>query len=311
MAADVRNRSGSPVGPPTAKSADVHPSFGAPPRARRTGGTGQTRRVNDDPTPLLRAKHYDQPSVFQPANLLREGRRQRVRPAVDVPAVCLLDPDGDIVRHLIATGTGTEHPGWACYHTTLWTVDVDGTEVGVVGCAVGAPFAVLVAEQVFVSGCELLISITSSGSITSVADAPYFVIIDRALRDEGTSLHYLPPSEWAPAPRHLVNALTGQITDLGQPVVTGSTWTTDAPYRETEAAIAAAEALGIVAVEMEAAALYAFAAVHGRDVVCVAHVTNTMATDGDDFEKGEANGALDALHLTAAIVETLRTSSVA
>lgn len=263
--------------------------------------------MNEDETPLLRGKRYDQPSVFQPANLLREGRRQRGRPDIAVPAVCLLDPDGDIVRHLIATGTGSEHPGWACYHTTLWTLDLDGTQIGVVGCAVGAPFAVLVAEQLFVSGCELLISITSSGSITPVADAPYFVIVDRALRDEGTSLHYLPPSDWMPAPRHLVAALDGQITDLGQRVVTGPTWTTDAPYRETEAAIAEAEKLGVVAVEMEAAALYAFAAVRGLDVVCVAHVTNTMATDGDDFEKGEANGALDALHLTAAIVQLLRT----
>ncbi|MEO6627199.1 MAG: nucleoside phosphorylase [Aquihabitans sp.] len=262
--------------------------------------------MNDDPTPLLRAKHYGEPSVFQPANLLREGRRQRGRPDVAVPTVCLLDPDGDIVRHLIATGTGTEHPGWACYHTTLWTLDLNGTEIGVVGCAVGAPFAVLVAEQLFVSGCELLISITSSGSITAVADAPYFVIIDRALRDEGTSLHYLPPSDWAKAPAHLVDALYGPFGDLDQPVITGATWTTDAPYRETEAAIAAAAGLGVVAVEMEAAALYSFAAVHGRDVICVAHVTNTMATEGDDFEKGEANGALDALHLTAAIVERLR-----
>ena len=87
--------------------------------------------MTDDTSPLLRAKAYDQPSVFQPANLLREGRRQRGRPDIAVPAVCLLDPDGDIVRHLTATGQATEHPGWACYHTTLWTFDLDGTEVGV------------------------------------------------------------------------------------------------------------------------------------------------------------------------------------
>ncbi|MEY4010464.1 MAG: hypothetical protein RLZZ93_1156 [Actinomycetota bacterium] len=55
-------------------------------------------------SPLLRAKAYDEPSVFEPANLLREGRRQRGRPDIAVPAVCLLDPDGDIVRHLTATG---------------------------------------------------------------------------------------------------------------------------------------------------------------------------------------------------------------
>ena len=53
--------------------------------------------------------------------------------------------------------------------------------------AVGAPFAVLVAEQLFASGCRLLISVTSAGQIVSTAPPPYFVLIDRALRDEGTS----------------------------------------------------------------------------------------------------------------------------
>lgn len=265
--------------------------------------------MTDQTSPLLRAKTYDQPSVFQPANLLREGRRQLGRVDVAVPAVCLLDPDGDIVRHLTATGQATEHPGWACYHTTLWTFDLDGTEVGVIGCAVGASFAVLLAEQLHVSGCELLLSVTSSGSITPVADPPYFVIIDRSLRDEGTSHHYLPPGQWSDAPAHLLARVEGELSGLAQRVVTGSTWTTDAPYRETAAAIAHAESLGIVAVEMEAAALYAYATALGRDVLCVAHVTNTMATEGDDFEKGEAGGALDALELVDRLIHLLRNSS--
>lgn len=254
---------------------------------------------------LLSAKAYGEPSVFVAENLLREGRRQRSRPDIPVPAVCVLDPDGDIVRHLDATGRGSEHPGWACYHTTLWTLDVDGTEIGVVGCAVGAPFAVLVAEQLAASGCDLLISITSSGSITPVADPPHFVLIDRALRDEGTSHHYLPPSTWATAPKTLIDALDGALDGLTQQVITGSTWTTDAPYRETVAAISNAAALGVVAVEMEAAALYAYAEATGREVICVAHVTNSMATDGDDFEKGEADGAHDALEVVAAIIRAI------
>jgi uridine phosphorylase len=262
--------------------------------------------MSDDTTPLLRAKDYTAPSVFQPENLLREGRRQRGLPEIAVPAVCLLDPDGDIVRHLTASGLATEHPGWACYHTTLHTFDLDATQVGVIGCAVGAPFAVLLAEQLDASGCELLISVTSSGAIVSAGEPPYFVVIDKALRDEGTSHHYLPPGDWAPAPDHLITKLDQRLTGLTQPVVTGATWTTDAPYRETAAAIAEAERLGIIAVEMEAAALYAYAAAWSRDVVCVAHVTNTMATGGDDFEKGEADGAHDALEVVSAIIATLR-----
>jgi uridine phosphorylase len=262
-------------------------------------------------SPLLRAKAFDQGSVFEPANLLREGRRQRGRPDVAVPAVCLLDPDGDIVRHLRAAGRAAEHPGWGCYHTVLWTFDLDGTEMGVIGCAVGAPFAVLLAEQLAVSGCELLVSVTSSGSISAVVDPPYFVVIERALRDEGTSHHYLPPGTWSDAPPGLVDRLAGHLTGLAQPVVTGTTWTTDAPYRETPDAIAHAASLGIVAVEMEAAALYAFSAVRPLDVVCVAHVTNTMATSGADFEKGDADGAHDALEVVAAIVERLRGGTAA
>jgi purine-nucleoside phosphorylase len=65
----------------------------------------------------------------------------------------------------------------------------------------------------------------------------------------------------------------------------GASWTTDVPLRETAPAIAVANAAGIHAVEMEAAALYAYATARQRDVICIAHVTNTMAARCDDFEK--------------------------
>lgn len=113
-----------------------------------------------DESPLSSAKDYAAPALFRPENLLREARRQKGLPLQDVPAVCLLDPDGDIARYLAGRGRGRRHEGWACYHTDMWTVDLDGMQVGVVGSAVGAPFAVLVAEQLAVSGCELLVSVT-------------------------------------------------------------------------------------------------------------------------------------------------------
>jgi len=127
----------------------------------------------EPPTPLLGAKALDEPSVFLPENLLREGRRQRDRPDEAVPDICLLDPDGDIVRYLTRTGQAVEHAGWACYHTTLWDFELSGRRIGVVGCAVGASFAVLIAEQLAVSGCDLLLSVTSSGMITALGAPPY------------------------------------------------------------------------------------------------------------------------------------------
>jgi uridine phosphorylase len=177
----------------------------------------------------------------------------------------------------------------------------EGVTIGIVGLAVGAPFAVLVAEQLFVSGCRLLISMTSAGQIVSVGPTPYFVLIDRALRDEGTSQHYMPPSVFSEADVALADRAWPALATLREPVHRGLAWTTDAPYRETEAAIAAARAHGALAVEMEAAALYAFARARQRDVLCFAHVTNRMAVVEGDFEKGEADGARDSLDLIAAV----------
>lgn len=250
--------------------------------------------------PLLANKHYDEPSAFMPENLLREARRQKALKNGVMPDICVLDPDGDIVRQTKAAGRAVHDPDWACYHTELYRLTHEGIELGIVPCAVGAPFAVLIAEQLFASGCKLLISITSSGQLVEVRSPPYFILIEKALRDEGTSYHYRPPSEFSPAPATVIAAMSDAFGGLRVPVERGATWTTDAPYRETPTTIEAMKAKGLLAVEMEAAALYAFAEARGKTVVCFAHVTNQMAQATGDFEKGEADGSIDALAVVVA-----------
>ncbi len=245
--------------------------------------------------PILANKHLELPSVFAPAALVREARRQKKLVAIDAPPVCILDPDGDVVQRLRKAGAARSFEAWPCYHTELDVFELAGQTVGIVGRAVGASFAVLVAEQLFVCGCKLLISLTSAGQIVPIGPTPYFVIIDRARRDEGTSYHYAAPEEYSEADPAMVRATATALIDRGLHGVVGASWTTDAPFRETALAIEAARAKGVLAVEMEAAALYAFARSAGVRVLCLAHVTNTMAQAGNDFEKGEADGASDAL----------------
>ncbi len=261
--------------------------------------------ADDALPPILRGKRYESPSAFTPESLLREARRQKSAAVRAVPEVCLLDPDGDIVRELRADGRARLHEGWVCYHTELWVFEEDGQALGVVGCAVGASFAVLVAEELFASGCRLLVSVTSSGQLVPARQPPYFVLIDRALRDEGTSYHYLPPSTYSDAPEHLIEALEGAFEKLDFPVLKGATWTTDAPFRETEQAIESMRGRGLLAVEMEAAALYAFARARSKPLICFAHVTNQMGQIEGDFEKGRANGTEDALRVVMATVRKL------
>jgi len=135
---------------------------------------------------------------------------------------------------------------------------------------------------------------TSAGQLVPHGAPPYFILIDRALRDEGTSYHYLAPAEFSVASDALVARVQGAFADLRVPVLRGATWTTDAPFRETAEAIAVMKAKRLLAVEMEAAALYAFAAARGKPVLCFAHVTNQMGQIDGDFEKGEADGTVDA-----------------
>lgn len=251
--------------------------------------------------PILDNKNPAASSVFEPAALLREARRQKELSLADVPALCILDPDGDIVRRLKKSGQAKLSDKWPCYHTELYEFPLAGKTAGIIGCAVGAPFAVLVAEELFACGCRMLISVTSAGQINPMGDPPYFVVIDRAVRDEGTSYHYAFPDIFAEADPRIVKAATNALATVSLRTYTGASWTTDAPFRETAEAIAAARNKGALAVEMEAAALYTFARKGNRAVLCLAHVTNTMGLADRDFEKGEAGGTADALM----ILETL------
>jgi len=250
--------------------------------------------------PILTRKDHSARPAFTPENLLREARRQKGLAESSVPQVCVLDPDGDIVRQLRAAGRAHRDGAWACYHTDLYRLTEANLEFGLVGCAVGAPFAVLIAEQLFASGCRLLISMTSAGRLAELRPPPYFILIESALRDEGTSYHYLPPAEFSKADGKLLEAMSDAFANVRVPVERGATWTTDAPFRETPEAIAAMTARGLLAVEMEAAALYAFAEARRKPVLCFAHVTNQMALVEGDFEKGEADGAVDALAVIVA-----------
>jgi uridine phosphorylase len=255
--------------------------------------------------PILDNKDPEASSVFEPAALLREARRQKRLPPADIPVLCILDPDGDLVRRLRNSGRAKLSERWPCYHTDLYEFSLAGETVGIIGCAVGAPFAVLVAEELFACGCRVLISLTSAGQIKPVDDPPYFVVIDRAIRDEGTSYHYAAPDTFAEAAPQIIETAVRALTGAGLRVHVGPSWTTDAPFRETAGAIEAARKKGALAVEMEAAALYTFARQRKKTVLCLAHVTNTMGLTDQDFEKGEADGTAEALLLLEALARGL------
>jgi uridine phosphorylase len=254
---------------------------------------------------LLQNKNYAAPSVFLPENLLREARRQKKISNCTVPEICVLDPDGDLAAYLLKIKKASLNECWACYHSKMYSFKMEDIQIGIIPCIVGASYAVLVAEQLFVSGCKQLISVTSAGIINHNSFDKRFALITEAIRDEGTSYHYLPQDALAQLPQTLYKKLVVISEGNSCPYFEAKSWTTDAPYRETQTAIAAMEQENVCCVEMEASALYAFAEAKQKNVICFAHLTNTMAQIEGDFEKGEHFGSIDTLNLLSYLLKRI------
>ena len=98
-------------------------------------------------TPILDLKYHAAPSMFLAENMLREARRQKNLQTMSIPEICILDPDGDLLGRLREMGRTALCTAWACYHTKMYEFEEGDTRFGIIGCAVGAAFSVLLAEQ--------------------------------------------------------------------------------------------------------------------------------------------------------------------
>jgi len=127
--------------------------------------------AEDTRIPLLEHEPSESP-VFTAVNLLEAARIRKGLPKVTVPAGCLLDFDGELVQHLADTGRAGEDSAWPCFHTRLFRWRAGSAEYGVIGGTIGAPFAVLVAEELFALGCRALVSISSAGLVAEACRVP-------------------------------------------------------------------------------------------------------------------------------------------
>jgi uridine phosphorylase len=237
------------------------------------------------PIPLL-AHPLNESPAFTPEALLEAVRVAASLRRDPVPPVCLLEFDGDLTDWLISTGAAKPWKSWACFHTTMHAIEVEGTPCGIVPRTIGGPYAVLIAEQLKASGAQVVLGLTSAGRVALSVPVPSLVVATAAIRDEGTSYHYLSASRPAVAHAPLADFLLRNLRSLGVSVLSGTVWTTDAPYRETRQQLAEYARQGVLAVEMQAASLFSFGIARDIPVGTVAHVTNAADHDETPFEKG-------------------------
>jgi len=238
----------------------------------------------------------EQPSAFTAGNLIDSVRQARQIPEGAIPSLCLLDFDGDLTDWLVREGLAKPFPSWPCFHTTMFALDVEGVTCGVIARTIGGPYSVLIAEQPAAAGVELIVGLTSAGRVSPKLPLPCLVVATSAIRDEGTSLHYLPASRDVACHPPIVPMLVRELALTSWTVLPGEVWTTDAPYRETKTQLEKWAAAGVLAVEMQAASLFAFGVARGVAVAVIAMVSNAVDHDGPQFDTGSQEDGLRIIH---------------
>jgi uridine phosphorylase len=148
----------------------------------------------------------------------------------------------------------------------VYRLDFNGRPLTVFHPGVGAPLAAGFLEEVIALGCSKIVACGSCGVLDSNLAVGHIIVPTSAVRDEGTSYHYLPPSREVAASEVATAAVKRTLNAHNITYTEGKTWTTDAIYRETPEKIALRRSEGCIAVEMEAAAFFAVAQFRGAQM---------------------------------------------
>src|SRR5574341_348754 len=200
----------------------------------------------------------------------------------DVPEHCVICFFREVIEKIAsekqAKIAATHH--WEDGPHHLYEIEHQGKRLAFIHPGVGAPMAAGILEDAVAHGCRKFIVCGGCGVLEKGIAVGHLIVVSSAIRDEGTSYHYLPPSREVTANPLGIAVLESTLKQQGLPYLNGKTWTTDAPYRETPAKVAARRREGCLTVEMEAASLMAVAEFRGV-------ILGQVLYGGDDLSSEE------------------------
>lgn len=223
------------------------------------------------PYPIL---EFDpsQPALLEPAELLK---RQAIAPH------CVLCFFREVLNELASSGRSHEvaQLGSEIGPNPIYELEMDGRRLAVCHPGVGGPLAAGFLEELIALGCRYFIVCGGAGALDGRLILGHLVVPLTAIRDEGTSYHYLPPGREVSASPAGVRAIETILQRDHVPYLTGKSWTTDAIYRETPAKIARRRAEGALTVEMEAASLMAVAQFRQVDLAQILYAGDDVSSE--------------------------------
>ena len=169
------------------------------------------------------------------------------------------------------------------YNLPVHEIRYGGKRIAVFLSRVGAPACAAGLEEIIAMGAKKIVMFGCCGVLNQSAVQDKIIVPVSAVRDEGTSYHYMPASEEIHAEPSSVNILKNSLKKCGMSYVTGKTWTTDAVYRETQSVIEERREQGCLAVEMECSA--ALAVTQFRKIPFVQFLYGADHLDADRWEQ--------------------------
>jgi uridine phosphorylase len=185
------------------------------------------------------------------------------RTTVELPEHCVLCFFNEVIGSVCTPEHCAYYTGSEIGQNPVYVIEHMGKRLTVLHPGVGAPLAAAFLEETIACGCRKFIACGGAGVLNRELAVGHLVVPSTALRDEGTSYHYLPPSRDVSASAEAVAAIQQTLDAASIPYVTGKTWTTDAIYRETPTKVAKRRDEGCITVEMEAATFFAVAQFRG------------------------------------------------
>jgi uridine phosphorylase len=173
----------------------------------------------------------------------------------------------------------------------VYELTIDGSRLAVVHPGVGAPLAAAFLEELIARGVTAVIACGGAGILVPDVAVGHVIVPTAAIRDEGTSYHYLPASREVEPSEVAVKAIVATLERHGVPFVTGKTWTTDALYRETRSKLRRRVEEGCLSVEMEAAAFFAVARFRGIAFGQLLYAGDDLSGDAWDGRGWDAHGS--------------------
>ncbi len=224
----------------------------------------------------------DDEPIFSPKDFIRyEARRRNVdEEYFKVPERLLLCYEREAFEYAQQLLNGKPVEWFYSGLRPLSVGTAEGKEVGAFRSSVGAPAAIAMLEELIACGAETIFEIGISGGLQPSLKPGDTVVVSEALRDEGTSSHYLPPEVKLESSSRLKELLVQQLISDNIEYTIGPVWTTDGVYRETRRKFLKYSGQGVLAVDMETSALFAVAKHRNVEIGSAQVISDVLSAEG-------------------------------